>query len=152
MNMERPRLTPEDRRELACGCLELRLCILEEDRETASPERLRQLDEEQEAIEVRLSEIRFRFDMEPEEFGEPLPCAERRHSVRTPDGSRIETVDSGKEIDCRCWSESDPANPISVTAKAGPYMPFVSVRASVLEESVYSLITGMKLRRRRSAF
>lgn len=146
--MERPEPTLEDRREFACDCLETRLRILEDDRATASPERLRQIDEEQDAIKTRLYEIQSGWGMEAEDFGKRLPCVERRRSVRTSDGYRIESIDSGSEYVVRCWRETDPGDSIEITAAAGRFMPFPSAPISMLEDSVYSLLSGGDRKRR----
>src|ERR1044071_7807204 len=103
--MSRRRVIPEAVVSSLREALDARYRELDAERLDASPERVASIDAEQEAIEGRqaelfLAESRGLIQSLPElrRLGEPLPLATRVRMLTTPDGYRLETVDTGKRI------------------------------------------------------
>ncbi len=141
--MARREPTLEDRVEFVRKALDARHYELEAERATATSERAAEIVAELRAIRDRMESLIPEAVHDLAELGESLPCATRSRTLLTTDGFRIETVDTGKEIECRYWRDGEdrPEQP-QIRCSAGPYLPCINIRLEQLEHTAWCLASN----------
>jgi hypothetical protein len=153
-----PRRDPEELVEHAKAILNSRSACLEKQRRTASPERLKEIADEQEAIERRLEEIVVlqMGNLDSADLtvlGEPIATAVVRRSRTTRDGLWLESEDRGRVIQCSCGEVGDAVPEIEYQITAGPFQPYIDMTIEKLERTTLFAVRAGRLRaeRRRAA-